>query len=146
LLGEPMSLAETHDAAALAAAEALGGDFAAMLEQSPGGLAIAGGHALPEEVRSLQLPRALVETALDGQILAASRLADDDRFDDEWRRAPFAALLAIPVPGQGGLVIVFFAEERSFSRDDLELAQQVAGAVRGALDRSRLFEAERTAR
>jgi PAS domain S-box-containing protein len=146
LLGEPMSLAETHDAAALAAAEALGGDFAAMLEQSPGGLAIAGGHALPEEVRSLELPRALVETASDGQILAASRLADDDRFDDEWRTSPFAALLAIPVPGQGGVVIVFFAEERSFSRDDLELAQQVAGAVRGALDRSRLFEAERTAR
>ena len=27
--------------------------------------------------------------------------------------------------------------------DDLELAQQVAGAARGALDRSRLFEAER---
>src|SRR5205085_10043671 len=29
---------------------------------------------------------------------------------------------------------------------DLELAQQVAGAARGALDRSRLFESERTAR
>jgi PAS domain S-box-containing protein len=146
LLGEPLSLAETHDAAAQAAAEALGGDFAAVLEQSAGGLVLAGGHALPGEVRSLALPRALVEAADDGQILAASRIADDDRFDDEWRNAPFASLLAIPVLGHGGLVIVFFAEERSFSRDDLELAQQVAGAARGALDRSRLFEAERTAR
>src|SRR5205085_353988 len=82
----------------------------------------------------------------DGQIVAATRVADDDRFDDEWRRAPFASLLAIPVPGHSGLVIVFFREERTFSSEDLELAQQVAGAARGALDRSRLFEAERTAR
>jgi PAS domain S-box-containing protein len=79
-------------------------------------------------------------------MLAASRIADDDRFGAEWRRGPFASLLAIPVPGDGGLVIVFFREERTFSREDLELAQQVAGAARGALDRSRMFEAERTAR
>jgi PAS domain S-box-containing protein len=146
LLGEPLSLAETHDAAAQAAAEALGGDFAAVLEQSARGLVVAGGHALPDEVRALAPPRALTESAGDGQILAASRIADDDRFDAAWRRAPFASLLAIPVPGHGGLVIVFFREERAFSRDDLELAQQVAGAARGALDRSRLFEAERSAR
>src|SRR6185437_9673836 len=37
-------------------------------------------------------------------------------------------------------------EERSLARDDLELAQQLASATRGALDRSRLFEAERAAR
>jgi PAS domain S-box-containing protein len=146
LLAEPLSLAETHDAAAQAAAEALGGDFAAVLEQTAGGLAVAGGHALPGEVRALTLPRALVESAGDGQVLAASRIADDDRFDREWRSAPFASLLAIPVPGHGGLVIVFFRDERTFAREDLELAQQVAGAARGALDRSRLFEAERTAR
>jgi PAS domain S-box-containing protein len=146
LLGEPLSLAETHDAAAQAAAEALGGDFAAVLVQSPGGLALAGGHALPADVRTLDLPRALVEAATGGQVLAASRIADDERFDHAWRAGPFASLLAIPVPGDGGLVIVFFTDERKFARDDLELAQQVAGAARGALDRSRLFEAERTAR
>jgi PAS domain S-box-containing protein len=146
LLAEPLSLGETYDTAAQAAAEALGGDFAAVLEQSPGGLAVAGGHALPDEVRALTLPRTLVESAGDGQVLAASRIADDDRFDAEWQRAPFASLLAIPVPGHGGLVIVFFRDERTFAREDLELAQQVAGAARGALDRSRLFEAERTAR
>jgi PAS domain S-box-containing protein len=146
LLGEPLSLAETYDAAALAAAEALGGDFAAVLVQSPTGLALVGGHALPEAVRALELPRALSEAAADGQVLAASGIADDERFDGTWRDGPFASLLAIPVPGDGGLVLVFFAEEREFTRDDLELAQQVAGAARGALDRSRLFEAERTAR
>ncbi|NUR77429.1 MAG: GAF domain-containing protein, partial [Thermoleophilia bacterium] len=146
LLGEPLSLAETHDAAAQAAAEALGGDFAAVLVQSPGGLVVAGSHALPDDVRALELPRALVETASDGHLLAASRIADDDRFDARWQQAPFASVLAIPVPGDGGLVLVFFERERTFSRDDLELAQQVAGAARGAVDRSRLFEAERTAR
>jgi len=97
-------------------------------------------------VRELELPRALSEAAADGQVLAASTIADDERFDQAWRDGPFASLLAIPVPGDGGLVLVFFLEERAFIRDDLELAQQVAGAARGALDRSRLFDAERTAR
>ena len=45
-----------------------------------------------------------------------------------------------------GLVLIFFAEERSFSEDDLELARHLADATRGALERSELFEAERGAR
>src|SRR5947209_441282 len=147
LLGEPLSLAETYDAAAQAAAEALGADFAAVLVQAAGGLALVGGHALPDEVRALDLPLALVEAADDGHMLSATRIADDDRFDASWRGAPFASLLAIPVPGEGsGLVLVFFRNEHEFARDDLELAQQVAGAARGAPGRSRLFEAERSAR
>ena len=44
------------------------------------------------------------------------------------------------------LVVVFFDEVHTFSGDDLELARQVAGAARGSLERSRLFDAERTAR
>jgi PAS domain S-box-containing protein len=43
-------------------------------------------------------------------------------------------------------VLVFFAEERSFTEDDLELARHLADATRGALERSELFEAERSAR
>ena len=147
LLGEPLSLAETYDAAALAAAEALGGDFAAVLVRGSSGLGLVGGHALPDTVRALELPRALDAAAADGHMLAASRLANDERFDGEWRDAPFAALLAIPVAGEtAGLVLVFFEQHRDFTGDDLELAHQIAGATRGALDRSRLFEAERTAR
>src|SRR5207248_910455 len=45
-----------------------------------------------------------------------------------------------------GLVLIFFAEQRSFSDDDLELARHLADATRGALERSELFEAERGAR
>jgi PAS domain S-box-containing protein len=147
LLGEPLSLDEAYDAAAQAAAEALGGDFAAVLAHGAGGLVVVGGHALPDEVRDLPTPRALADAAVDAQVLAASRVGDDSRFEAEWRRAPFASLLAIPVRGEtAGLVVVFFLDEHAFSRDDLELAQHVAGAARGALERSRLFEAERTAR
>ncbi|MGZ4333248.1 MAG: GAF domain-containing protein [Gaiellaceae bacterium] len=147
LLGEPLSLAQAYDAAAQAAAQALGADFAAVLTGAAGGLAVVGGHDLPAEVRELPVPRALADAADDGQVLAAPVVADDGRFDRGWQDAPFASLLAIPVRGEhAGLVLVFFRDERSFSRDDLELAQQVAGAARGALERSHLFEAERTAR
>jgi PAS domain S-box-containing protein len=147
LLGEPLSLEEAYDAAAQAASDALGGDFAAVLMQGATGLGLVGGHALPDAVRELPLPSALAEAAEDGQVLAAPEVATDERFDSEWQQGPFASLLVIPVAGEGrGLVLVFFSEPRSFTRDDLELAQQVAGAARGALDRSRLFEAERTAR
>jgi len=89
-------------------------------------------------VRLLEMPRALLEAADDGQMLAATSVADDERFDASWRKGPFASLLAIPVPGEGsGIVLVLFREARDFVRDDLELAQQVAAAARGALDRSR---------
>ena len=147
LLGEPLSLSESYDAAAQAAAEALGGDFAAVLVQSLSGLSLVGGHDVPESMRTLEIPQALADAAAEGHMLAASRVASDERFDVSWHDAPFTSLLAIPVAGDTpGLVLVCFGAEHEFSRDDLELAQQVAGATRGALDRSRLFEAERTAR
>src|SRR5581483_2914848 len=147
LLGEPLSLDEAYDAAAQAAAEALGADFAAVVVDGAAGLTVVGGHELPDEVRELPISRALVDAAADGHILAAPSVADDERFADPWRRAGFASLLAIPVGGERpGLVLVFFRGERVFAREDLELAQQLAGAAHGALERSRLFEAERTSR
>ncbi|HZU19664.1 MAG TPA: GAF domain-containing protein [Gaiellaceae bacterium] len=146
LLGEPLSLAEAYDAAAQAAAEALGADFAAVVAQGAGGLAVVGGYELPPEVRGLPIARALLDAAEDGHVLAAPSVAGDERFAEAWPDVPFASLLAIPVREQAGLVLVFFSEERRFVRDDLELAQHLAGAARGALERSRLFEGERTAR
>jgi PAS domain S-box-containing protein len=147
LLGEPLSLGETYDAAAQAAAEALGGDFAAVLALGAGGLMVVGGYALPDVVRDLPMARVLLEAAEDAQVLAAPEIAGDDRFDEHWRGGSFASLLAIPVRGDtGGLVVVFFGEPRVFSHDDLELAHHLAGAARGALERSRMFDAERTAR
>jgi PAS domain S-box-containing protein len=144
VLGEPVSLEQTYDAAAQAAAEALGGEVAAVVAGFGRRLAMVGGFNLSDDVRGLELPPALDS---GGRVLAASDLATDDRFPPPWREAGFASLLAIPVGGElPGLVLVLFREPRLFSRDDLELAQQVAGAARGALDRSRLFEAERSAR
>jgi len=147
LLGEPVSPAEAYDAAAQAAAEALGGDFAAVLARGAGGLVFVGAHELRPEVRDLPIPQAFADAADDGQMLAAPELAQDSRFTDAWRASSFSSLLAIPVRGeQAELVLVFFDEPHTFSHDDLELAQQVARAARGALERSRLFDAERTSR
>ena len=147
LLGEPVSPAEAYDAAAQAATDALGGDFAAVLARGAGVTVVVGGHDLRPEVRELPIPEALTDAAEGGHTLAAPQLANDDRFGDEWRRASFRSLLAIPVHGeQAELVVVFFDEPHTFSHDDLELAQQVARASRGAFERSRLFDAERTAR
>ena len=148
LLGEPLSLAETYDAAAQAAADALGGDFAAVLVEAPPDLELAGGHELPPEVRRLAPAPVLAEAVQAGSaVLAASELAVDERFPSEWRSAPCASLLAIRVGADpAALVVVFFREPRVFVYDDLELAQHLAGAARGALDRARMFETERSAR
>jgi PAS domain S-box-containing protein len=147
LLGESLSLSETYDATAHAAAEALGGDFAAVFAPGGAGLELEGGFEVPPELRHLPLPPALAEAAAGRNLIAAAQVAGDERFGHAWQESPISSLLGIPVSVDGaGLVLVCFREPREFSRDDLELAQQVAGAARGALERSRLFEAERAAR
>ncbi len=160
VLGEPLSLTETMDAVAQAASEALGGQFAAALMPGRASLVLAGSQALPQElarVLSEGLPdtaSALAASARDARILTAGSIRDDDRFDDAWRELLLAAgcrsLFAIPVTdpatSDAALVLVFFGEERTFTDDDLELARHLAGAAEGALERSELFEAERSSR
>jgi PAS domain S-box-containing protein len=160
VLGEPISRKETFDALAQAAADALGGGSAAVLMPGDDDLRLAGLHGLPGLLvrfleSGLRDPSGPLRTAArGGRVLAAPRIEDDDRFDDDWRAATgesgYAALLAVPVEAprieERALVLVFFAEERRFTDDDLELARNLAGAARGALERSELFEAERRAR
>jgi PAS domain S-box-containing protein len=161
VLGEPLSLTATLDAVAQAAGEALGGDFTAVLMprrdgelelQGAFGLpaALAGGlrHGLPDSARVLSL------CVGERRVIAAPSLGTDERFGDEWkelaRAAGCEALLGVPLEttrGQGcGIVLVFFAGEHLFTDDDLELARQLAHVARGALERSELYESERTAR
>ena len=147
LLSEPLSQLESLDAAARAASEALGGAFAAVLMPEGGRLAVAGAHELPERLRELEVPAALAEAAADGRIVAAPRARVDERLERAWSDVAFDALLAVPVEGDGaGLIVVFFAEQRVFTADDLELGRRVAQATRAALARSRAFESERIAR
>ena len=97
---------------------------------------------------------ALALCAAERRVIAASSLAADDRFESEWkelaRQAGYDALLAVPIEtprGEGsGLVVIFFANSRHFTDDDLELARHLAHAARGAFERSELYEAERNAR
>jgi PAS domain S-box-containing protein len=156
-LAEPLSQAATLDAVAHAANEALGGSFAAVLMPGARGLELAASHELPEDlarsfVEGVPEPASvLTQAARERRLLSASSLDDDDRFGSEWRQLAGArSLLAIPVDPprreEGGLVVVFFGEQRSFSDDDLELGRRLAGAARGGLERSELYESERTSR
>ncbi len=160
VLVEPLSLSATLDAVAQAAGEAFGAAFTAVVMPNAGALRLAGGHELPPSLA------AAFEGGLDGEpdvlrlaseerrILATSQIATDDRFADRWRalaeECGFRSLLVIPLEAVGedaaGLVLVFFSDERSLRAEDVELARHLAGAARGALERSGLFEGERTSR
>jgi PAS domain S-box-containing protein len=159
VLSQPLSQEETLDAVAQAASEALGGSFSAVLMPEPRELRLAGSHELPESLADflsvgLQGSTPLLEAAKRRRVLAAPDVDSDDRFDEEWQAlaldAGFASLLAVPVEAprrdRPGLGLVFFAEEQSFTDDEIELANNLAGAARGALERAELYEAERKAR
>jgi PAS domain S-box-containing protein len=160
VLGQSLSLADTLGALAQVAEEALGGAFAAVLMPRGARLELAASARLPA-----QLGRVLADgipdsaaclraAAEDGRELASPDVSRDDRFEASWRslaeEAGYRALIAVPAASpradRPGLVIVFFSEEHQFSDDDLELAGHLGDAARGALERSELFEAERTSR
>jgi PAS domain S-box-containing protein len=156
-LAEHLSQAATLDAVAHAANEALGGSFTAVLMPGARGLELAASYRVPDELAASledEIPAsaaALATAASERRLLSASSLDDDDRFGEEWRRlAGVRSLLAIPVDPprreEGGLVVVFFAEQRTFTDDDIELGRRLAGAARAGLERSELYESERTAR
>jgi PAS domain S-box-containing protein len=160
VLGQSLSRAATLDAVAQAAAEALGAVSSAVLMPHGDRLALAGSHDLPDGFAELLRGgiategESLGRAASQGRMIAAPVLAADDRVPQEWRTiaatADILSLLAVPVDAprheSGGLVVAFFDAERTFSDDDLELARHLADATRGALERSELFEAERSAR
>jgi PAS domain S-box-containing protein len=160
VLGQSLSLAETLDAVAHASAEALDGIYAAVLLPRAAGLQLAASQGLPEQLaQRLQKGLTPDSTAFsaatrDRRLVSSSAVRDDDRFGDEWRSLAesvgYGALLAIPIEQArsmtAGLVIVFFADERTFTEEDLELARHLAEATRGALERSDLFETERSSR
>jgi PAS domain S-box-containing protein len=156
-LAEHLSHAATLDAVAHAANEALGGSFAAVLMPGARGLELAASYRLPDELagsltEGVPESAAVLETAArERRMLSASSLDDDERFGEDWRRlAGVRSLLAIPVDPprreEGGLVVVFFVEQRALTDDDLELGRRLAGAARGGLERSELYESERTSR
>ena len=150
-LAQPLSLDETVDAVAQAASEALGGSFGAVLMPDGDGLRLAGRYELPEDILGTisALPPSLADCSARGLVVAAPDARTDTRLDDAWRSAAqerFPSLLAIPLDAEGGVAVVFFAHDRSFTDDDLALAGHLADAAKGALERGRLFERERSAR
>ncbi len=149
-LAQPLSLEETVDAVAQAASEALGGSFAAVLMPDAEALRLVGRYQLPEEIEGTvaALPEALADCSARGLVVAAPDAGSDTRLDAAWQALAserFRSLLAIPL-GADGTAVVFFAHDRSFTDDDLVLAGHLADAAKGALERGRLFERERSAR
>ena len=160
MLGQPLSLSATLEALAHAASDAFGGDSAAVLMPRGGELDLAASVRLPEKLTgalAAGLPSSaetLATAAAEQRTLASPNLAADDRFEAPWHSlmddSGLCALLAVPVASpraeRFGLAVVFFTRERLFTDEDLEVARHLADAARGALERSELFEAERTAR
>ena len=159
VLGSPLSLTETLDALAQAAAEALGGESAVVLTPDGSDTArLAGSHDVPPGLAARLedgLPASATPfpaAAQEERIVSSTSLEDDDRFDDETRALLAAhgyhALLSAPVQrrADNASVVVLFRAERTFSDDDLALARHLSRAARGALERSEFFEAERRAR
>jgi PAS domain S-box-containing protein len=160
LLGQSLSLSDTLEALARAANEALGGSFAAVLMPRGGNLELAAATGLPGvlaealEDRVPESAACLRAAAEERRALASPDVTRDDRFERPWveqaNAAGYRALLAVPAASpraeHSGLVVIFFVDERAFTDEDLELARHLGEAARGALERSELFEAERTAR
>ncbi len=160
LLGQSLSLSDTLGALAQAANEALGGSFAAVLMPRGRNLELAAAAGLPPvlaealEDRVPESATCLQIAAEERRALASPDVTRDDRFERLWveqaNAAGYRALLAVPAASpraeHSGLVVVFFADERAFNDEDLELARRLGDAGGGALERSELFEAERTAR
>jgi PAS domain S-box-containing protein len=160
MVGQSLSLSATFDALAQAATDAFGGDAAAVLMPRGGDLELAASVGLPEQLAAALaagLPASagsLATAAADGRTLVSPRVAGDDRFEEPWltlvQESGLESLIAVPVASRraarSGLALVFFAVERLFSDEDLEVARHLADGGRGALERSELFEAERTAR
>jgi PAS domain S-box-containing protein len=159
VLGSTLSLAETLDALAQAACEALGGAAALVLEPRGERLYVTGSHELPAalaEELAEGLPNSaapFATAAREERTLTAGAVARDERFTANLRGlltdAGYASLLAAPVAGAGGkkdAVVVLFSEARAFMDDDLALAHHLTGAAQGAIERAELFEGERRAR
>jgi PAS domain S-box-containing protein len=159
VLGSPLSLAETFDALAQAAAEALGGEAAAVLAPGAEGLVLAGSFQLPPplaerfETGLAADATPFLAAASEERIVSSTGLGDDDRFHPRVRSLlvehGYETLLSAPVrgsTGDNGAVVVLFRGERAFSDEDLALARHLSRAARGALERSELFETERRAR
>jgi two-component system phosphate regulon sensor histidine kinase PhoR len=157
LLAEPVSMTATLDAVAQAAAEAFGGDHAAVLMPGAEGYRLAGAHDLPERLRGAfesGLPKGagvLAHAAEERRTIASAALEDDERFEDAFREvAEAVSLLAIPLAlprgGRSALALVLFRQPHAFTDDDLGLAQQLGARARAALSRSELFEVERRSR
>ena len=161
-LGESLSLSDTLDALAQAAQEALNGAFAAVLIPRGATMELAAGADLPPKLaEALEdgLPESadcLRAAADDGHVLASPDVTRDDRFEQPWqsigtRAADMARCLQIPAASPRAET--FCARRRVLCRASVSSRTTISSSLaisamprRRRLERSELFEAERTTR
>jgi PAS domain S-box-containing protein len=161
ILGSSLSRAETLDALAQAATEALDGAWSIVV----GGdgvteeLHVEGSYGAPAEVlASLSTPDRLRDTpatlALSFRRVVTSRtVRDDDRLGVPWRalmdEAGIESHLAVPVSVHGrhsASVVVCFDRQVRFGDEELVVGGNLGSAAAAALERAGLFENEQRAR
>ena len=147
-LSESLSLADTLEALAQAARDAprhvlrrpdaSRGDARADRRGRPAGGACSGARR-----PVAGLCDCLRDAAEEARPLASPDITGDDRFGavaGTCKGAGYHSLLAVPVESpraeRCGLVVVFFARERIFTDEDLDVARNLGDAASGALERA----------
>jgi PAS domain S-box-containing protein len=160
LIGQALTREATSEAVARAVVEALGATSAVVLIPAGDRLDVAGAYELPATLAELLSRRTgdgaspVPRIAQLGGVIAIPHLADDDRLPVEWRSAAIrhgcSALLSIPVgdPRTGGttVVLAFFARERTFGEEELEVARHLSEVAQDAFERAEAFDTERHGR
>ena len=154
VLSEPLSEQETLDAVAQAAAEALGGNSAAVLRAAGDGLELAA--CTSSRRRWARTRTAAPRSSRASAAARCSRRGGSARTSASG--AAWARLRPLPAAarsspcrsagraGRSRARARLLRGERTFGDDQLELAGQVAARRAGALERSELFERERRSR
>ena len=156
VLSDPLSAEATHDAVAQAAAEALGGDSAAVLRATGDELELAGSYELASGLvdylrRDAAALTACARAASCWPHAGWPTTAASAKGSPRPRRRPAGAPCSpCPCPSrpaaQPGSCSSSTRAEEVFADEQLALAERVAAAARGALERSELYERERRSR
>jgi signal transduction histidine kinase len=149
---------EVAEAALSTGLQALGGDSGAILVQGALGTALEVLRVAGVSEEAVRGATALAKTPardawrkseplfLESPAEVAERYPE---FAAAVREIPSAAVAALPLAAEGrvlGILILGFRSARSFPEEERALAAAVAGVCGQALDRARLFVAERVAR
>ena len=143
------------------AADAVGADAGSLALLSPGGerFCTVGAHGYPDALSArfgeypLQAGRPMSDAVLSGQPVALGSYAEwEARYPEmagAFRESGYEAFAAVPILIEGkaaGGLGFSYGDPRGFDETDTTFLRTVAGQCASALERARLYEAERALR